>query len=314
MHATPLQVQTFFFLFVLQILPLCSLPHAPLSSSKLPHFFLDLLSFSSLFNEDPIFSTDLLKSIGEYLKDLEREKGQIEDKFERKMREIQIIIQKLKNETERFGYEIKHEVKMIYQLDDEIVENDRQLKTLEKAKKQIIEMKINESGLYHAKLKEKTGFSGDYEELHGALLESFERISELLQRNVKNKQELAERRMTLGRIKGKRKTIKNTELMNFLLMNEPFLAVAINTDLADSGAVEKIVRKLKEMLLGLEKMETNIDKDIKTLQESYKKRLETLYKEYEGIAEELKLYETALTTARGNKYLIFNLGMSDMGV
>lgn len=246
------------------------------------------------------------------MKDLERERGQIEDKFEAKMRDIQIIIHKLRNETERIDYEIKHEVKMIYQLDDEMVENERQLKTLEKTKKQIIEMKINESGLYHAKLKEKTGFAGDYEELHGALLESFERISELLQRNIKNKQELAERRMTLGRIKGKRKTIKNTELMNFLLMNEPFLAVAINTDLADSDAVEKIVRKLKEMLIGLENFESNIDKDIMTIKESYKKRLETLYKEYEGIVEEIKLYETAQTTARGNS-LIFKLGKSDRG-
>ena len=88
-------------------------------------------------------------------------------------------------------------------------------------------------------------------------------------------------------------------LMNFLLLNEPFLAVAINSDLTNRDTIMKIVRRLEEMIKGLEGNHQGVDSDLRVLNESYKKRVETLYKEYEGIMEEISLFEDARQKNQG---------------
>lgn len=294
-----LKLQTIFFILFLQFVPLFTIQHSPHLSIHSSNFFEDFLEFSSVFPNEDAFLKDLMLVIKEFTNEISEEMKENQQRYEKKAYEKEDLLDSLQNRSEILEYEIKCLTKHIYMLEEEIESNGEELEKLLRSKQQIIDMKINESELFHAKLKEKTNFDKDFIELLEALKLSYTGIKSLLAKDVNNREELVEKRMTLGKIKAKKKTMKNMNLMNFLLLNEPFLAVAINSDLTNRDTIMKIVRRLEEMIKGLEGNHQGVDSDLRVLNESYKKRVETLYKEYEGIMEEISLFEDARQKNQG---------------
>lgn len=260
------------------------------------HFFQDFFEMASNMGEDSEeLLKELLQTIEDYAIELKNsillQKSLYAEKYQNN---TQYLVY-LKNESEFLIHEAKRFGQQISDNSMKLDEVQRNLEYLQNSKEQIIQMKMNESQVFHKKLQEKTEVFNEAREIYQALVESREALTNLLTNSAnssENSQVFLEKREILINLKTKKKTLKSTELLNFLLINEPFIKMAILTEVVDEETINKIIEKLQEMIEFLIKNYGHLPKEIAQMNQTYQNRVQNLYEEYVTLKNEMVFLES----------------------
>ena len=255
------------------------------------------MEFQEYFQEDYI--KDLLETVDSLSLDTEGRLESYQQNYEEKSKYYENSIEFLKNQMEVLEYELKVLSQSMYNNEDEITETTIEYNRLELARKQIVEMKINESELYHKKSNETYEFIIEYEQIFEIFEEIQKNIKLLLEGNI-DATGLIEKK--LMKIKNKKKKVKNRNLVNFLLLNEPFLIRAIHNDYKDQEVIERIMEGIEEMRTGLIGHYEGLKDEMERTDENYRNRIGMLYEEYENISVEIKFYEERMKICQSIYY------------
>lgn len=287
-----LKKQTFFFLFFIQILSFYSPLYEPLQTQKSPHFLSSFLEFPPL---SPVLSLVL-----SYTQDIESRISSLFLTFNKKIEGVNELIDVLELHKSVLEGEMLHLDALVLDFIMELERNENGLLHLYKARQEVIDMKKKESKGYSLALERVRMSYNENKEFIDALIVCEEILMDFLVKydgefSLFTQEEVIARRKGFFRLRNLKKKLKNPKLLAILLINEPFIDLAIYNDNID---IKGLLERLNEMKEGLKEIGLGTNGE-DLLNKTYKARVEGLYREYEAIMREINLLEEEIKRNKG---------------
>lgn len=303
------KIQNLFFIFIIQAFALKFPEYESIQSVSETHFIHNFLEMSEFMGGDSNqYLEDVIIMIKDYLNQLDENIENSQNIYYDKLMLYSDHLSKLKNQSEYLDHETKLFAQQIYENQLEIDECFRELNVLNESKQQIIQMKLNESQIFHLEINEKNESLAEYEQIYFILIDCRNNLSTYLEKGDftnGNIESLMENRKMLGKIKTKKKTIKNSKLQNLLLLNEPLIKMIIFSDLKDENIISELIQKFDEIVQNIEKDYIQLKKEISEMKKNYGERVENLYQEYETLCGEIEFVSQKLKSLEGIHYFYF---------